>query len=433
MLKLIQRLAIPVAIGLVVLIVVAFGGWYFYLRGKEAVISTTSSGRGLGVAVTSSFPGGSAYSNITKAIGGIFGVSNTVSTSTNKRVQAPRLWEVGTAPTAGITWLQIGTSTIARFIDTASGNIFDADPSATTITRRTNTLVPKIAEARWVGTNGVIARFSGSQGIESFSASIMVATSTNNLTASAAESLTASGPGSLVGIMLLRGIASIATNQPQSSTNMFYLTPYQGGIAGMLGSATGANAKRIWTSPITGWNSEWVGDHILLSQKAAGGVVGNAYSLSQSGSMKPLISNEFGLSVRQSSKTGAILYSTVQSNNAVKLTVQNADRSSIDLPFATFADKCLWSTQDSATVYCAVPHALPSNTTLPDAWYRGEIHFSDSWWKFNTKTGAVEEVYDPTKSSQSLDILDPVMSADGMYISFIEAHSGTAWVLRINP
>lgn len=433
MMKLLQRLAIPIAIGLVVLIIAAFGGWYFYLRGKEAVISTTSSGRGLGVPVTSSFPGGSAYTNITKAIGGLFGVNNTASTSAIGHTAAPRLWEVGTAPTAGITWIQVGTSTIARFIDTASGNIFDADPSATTITRRTNTLVPKIAEARWVGNNGVIARFNSTQGIESFSATIMNATSTNNLTASASDALAANGPGSLAGVMLQRGITSIATNQPQSGSNMFYLAPYQGGIAGMLGSATGSNAKRIWTSPITGWNSEWVGDHILLSQKTAGGVIGSAYALSQGGSITPLISNEFGLSIRQSPKTGAILYSTVQSNNAIQLTVQNTDGSSVDLPFSTFADKCLWSTQDSATVYCAVPHTLPTNTTLPDAWYRGEVHFSDSWWKFNTKTGAVDEIYDPTKSSQSLDILDPVMSADGMYLSFIETRTGTAWVLRINP
>jgi hypothetical protein len=232
--------------------------------------------------------------------------------------------------------------------------------------------------------------------------------------------------------MLPRNITSIASNQPQKNTSIFYLAPYQGGAAGTLSNANGTNATRIWQSALTGWNSEWVGDHILLSQKSAGGIIGSAYTLSQKGNLRSLISNEPGLFVRENRTTGSILYSTVQSNNTVALTVRNTDGSSIDLPFTTLADKCLWSTRDTITLYCAVPQIIPTNTTLPDAWYRGEIHFSDSWWRFNTKTGSVDEVYNPAASNQSLDILDPVMSEDGSYIGFIDATTGTAWVLRIN-
>jgi hypothetical protein len=260
-----------------------------------------------------------------------------------------------------------------------------------------------------------------------------MAAATSSINSTSADALAANGPGSLAGVMLARGITSVAINQNQSSTVVFYLAPYQSGVAGFLTQPNGSSLTRIWASPITEWNSEWVGDHILLAQKASGNVQGSAYDLSQKGALTPLISNVPGLFVRENAATHAILYSTVASDNSPKLSVRNPDGTVIDLPFTTFADKCLWSTHDSVTVFCAVPHLISAHGTLPDAWYRGEMHFADAWWKFNTVTGAVDEVYDPQQASHSLDILDPVMSSDGAYLGFINATDGSAWILRINP
>lgn len=422
-----KRYSILIATIVIVLIVGAFAGWYFYLHGQQSLIATISNGRGLGQEIVAGLPIGSAYNNVTNAIAGLFGGTETTATSTQR--EAPRLWQVGSAPTASITWTTSSSTIEARFIDQASGNVFEANPRTSSIVRRTNNLIPKVVEAAWTGERGVIARFIGPRGIESFSAVMVTKTATTTFGATAADALTANNPGTLEGVTLPRGIISIAPNPAQKSTAIFYLIPYNNGIAGILAQSNGTNAQRIWTSPLTGWTSSWVGDHIVLNQKPAHNTTGSAYRLSVNGIITPLASNQPGLFVRENPSTGAILYSTVGSDNVPKLFTKNAQGVLIELPFRTLADKCVWGT--TSVIYCAVPDTLPEDT-LPDAWYRGEVHTSDSWWQFDTNTRSVEEVYDPQSADRSLDILDPVINADGKYIAFIDGATGTAWVLRIN-
>jgi hypothetical protein len=162
-----RRYSIPLALAIIVLILVSFGAWFLYLHMQASDTATISNGRGLGAPVAGSFPTGSAYSNIAKAIGSIFGGNAATTTAGATATSAsPRLWEIGIAPTAGITWVHTATSTVARFVDQASGNVFDADPSTSVVLRRTNTLIPKIMEARFSGDTGALLRFVDTGGIE---------------------------------------------------------------------------------------------------------------------------------------------------------------------------------------------------------------------------------------------------------------------------
>lgn len=418
----------PVTVAAIILILIALGIWFLYLHEKQSVTDAVSAGRGLGTDVSSAFPGGSAYQNVVSAVSSVFGGgTSATSTPAGATKAAPQLWEVATAPAASITFAKDGTSTVARFLDAASGNIFDADPATSVIARRTKTLMPRIAQGAWYGEEGAVLRYEDNAGIETFSGSINAATTTGSLSATEAQALAANGPGDLEGAMLPRGILDLVA----ASSSIFYIAPYNGEYAGTIAKPDGSDAKRIWTSPLAEWRAQLAGNRILLVQAASEGVTGSAYELGTDGSSSLVLANLPGLAARENATTHAILYSTVGGSGAITLSVRASDGKVQTLPFATFADKCAWDPAAPSVVYCAVPHAIPQGSVLPDAWYRGEVHFDDAIWRFDTATGSVSQAYDPHAANRSLDILDPMVSPDGTYLAFRDAASGTGWVLRL--
>lgn len=420
-----KRTLIFIASIIIFIILAIFGGWFWYISNAQKVLDITSEGRGFGNELVG-FPIGNTYSNIVGTIGSILNGESGIDELT-KEQQAPRLWLAGATPVAGIAWTTTEAGAALRFMDMANGNIFDAYPKTSSVIRRTNTLKPQIAEAVLVGDSGVIARYPGEHGIESFYGTITTPTTTiSSIGATDAQKLSATGPGTLSEEALPREIITITAKTDGSA--IFYITPYKDGVAGYVAKNDGSKASRIWTSSLHEWNAEWTGDSILLVQKAAYGVVGNAYELSTNGNLSLLAGGILGLTAIKNHK-GAVLYSTA-SEAEVALKGIGLKKGSVAPPFATFAEKCTWSTFKTSIVYCAVPKTFPINVSIPDAWYRGEINFSDTIWRFDTETGSVGLVYDPSSNNRSLDILNLTVSSDDAYLGFIDATTGHVWALR---
>jgi len=419
----IGRIAIPLTIVLIICIVAALGGWYLYLGQKRTDIATVSEGRGLGETLNSSFPIGSAYQNVVGTIGQLFGQAG-IATNAGEAQQVPQLWRVASARAAGIGFVYGTSSVSVRFIDRASGNVFDANLSSGVVERRSNTLLPKIVEAHLVGSN-IITRSSGTAGIDTFFGNLKAGTSSK-------ETGVESAPGEVVNTALPRGLLGITPSPRVGESRVFYLAPYEGGVAGVIAEANGSKPQRIWTFPITEWTPTWVNDHIILVQKASGGTPGSAYQLSLTGTLTPLIGSIPGLSLKEHPRNRGILYSSVPRDGSPALFAQlGSGNLAVPLPFSTFADKCTWDPSKDSLIYCAVPRIIPANTILPDAWYRGELHFSDAIWKIDVVSGSISMVYDPERNNTALDILDPVISADGMYMTFIDSTTETGWILRL--
>src|SRR5262245_6111349 len=65
------------------------------------------------------------------------------STPTTTIAQTPsQLWHITTAPVAGMNFIA-GTTSVLRYIERSSGNVFEADPQTGRVVRITNTLVPQ--------------------------------------------------------------------------------------------------------------------------------------------------------------------------------------------------------------------------------------------------------------------------------------------------
>lgn len=419
-----KRTLIIITIGIVFLIIATFGAWFWYISNAENELEELSIGRGL-TSFVGGFPTGSTYSNVVDGIIGFLSPGSQEAPSET----APRLWKVADTQVAGIYWTTNDSSApVLHFITRSSGNIFRADPQTSRTSRLSNTVIPKISEAIFINGDTVFLRSSGEQGIETSLGEIVPPEQVEKpLEATDEEVLAASGPGTLETKALERGMLEFAASP--SSDAIFYILPYEDGTAGYVARRDGTEERQIWTSSFFGWKASWVGDHILLVQKGAYRAPGTAYDLYTNGSTQLRVASVEGLSALESSD-GKLLFSTA-GQDGVGISGIVPSENIIAPPFATLAEKCVWSSANTNIVYCAVPKTLPE-ISIPDAWYRGEYHFSDSIWRFDTQSGSVSLVYDPEEDSASLDILNPTISLNDSYIGFIDANTGEPWVLRIN-
>ncbi|KKU86136.1 MAG: hypothetical protein A3G60_00270 [Candidatus Ryanbacteria bacterium RIFCSPLOWO2_12_FULL_47_9c] len=100
-------------------------------------------------------------------------------------------------------------------------------------------------------------------------------------------------------------------------------------------------------------------------------------------------------------------------------------KTSVPLPEKTLPEKCVFSKKDADILYCAFPRNIRSEP-LPDAWWKGEVTFTDVLAKFNAKTGDLTPVLGGT-----FDITNLTLSAEEDYIFFINKKDSTLWSFRL--
>ena len=179
---------------LIVLMLGGLSGWYFFLRTQSQTNLSQDAARGYGAPaplggaagdasqlpvpaaepspapanigflsrIWSTFTGESAIVpalSTSGSLGGGFGELLNVGASVQTRVPSvtpaknrpPQLWHVTEKPVAGQALIGTSTNVRLRYAERSSGYIFEADPETSTVTRITNTLMPKTYEALTVG------------------------------------------------------------------------------------------------------------------------------------------------------------------------------------------------------------------------------------------------------------------------------------------
>jgi hypothetical protein len=331
------------------------------------------------------------------------------------------LWRLSPTAASGITLFDTGTTTEARYVESATGHIFETNLNTGTSTRLSNTLIPQSYESIWVGTSTVLIRSVNDQNI--------ITTFAGTLSSATSSDTTAEAAGSLLGSYLEPNIAEI-TAAPDNSGTIFYLVSSENETVGVRSRANGSQRTVLWRSPLSGWNITWPeSDTFVLTQSATTNRPGSAYRLDPNGSTAPLITQSPGLAVNVSPNGESVLYSTIQSGLPV-LFVQT-ENGSVPTSLNTFAEKCVWDRVDPVVVYCAVPELI-TPTGLPDSWYRGEVHFSDRLWKIDIARGASELLIAPSNEYDAeLDMINLVINPGGTHISFTDRLTRTPWVFRI--
>lgn len=393
---------------ILVIVLGALSGWYFFLRGETQATSGRDSARGFGTEAPT-FAGalGNAYQN---AISSVFGGGNTPEET---KLPTQELWQVTKTPTAGAGFVQVNTATQLYFAERSTGYIFSADLATQAVTRLSNTLVPKTYEAAFGRSGTVLMRGLDESGnITTFTGALSSTTASDALRA-------------LSGISLGKNIRDI-TLSPDGN-EIFYLLQDSGKFVGIRANAKGGGQKRLFLSGTGAWRAEWLSDgRIILLENPADRVVGHAYEL-KGGATLRVAPTLPGLMVLPRASSTTIIYSS-SGEDGVRLFAKVGGASATQLPVRTVAEKCVWAPTQALIAYCAVPQTLPAGDFI-NSWYRGDVHTADAWWEVNVAANTARILYAPP-SNITLDVEDPRIDETGNGIAFINRTDKSLWVLR---
>lgn len=200
-----------------------------------------------------------------------------------------------------------------------------------------------------------------------------------------------------------------------------------------VGDFTTEQREVVLESPLSEWRVEWKDDTTLvLYTKPSGLIPGYAYNLDiQTGQLTPLLRGIEGLSGTTDSTGARLAYSRAGSQTTVLRIYSDTDETPEFALTQTLQDKCVWSTTNPETLYCAVPQTIPS-ATYPDEWYKGRVTFEDTIWVFNSTTGIGSRIYNPKEAQNaSLDLINLSATNGDQYLIAQDKINGTLWRLTL--
>ncbi len=391
------------------LLIVGLLGWYLFLRGQQANVASLDAARGFDIAVPS-FTGSrsSTAENIAS------GADAEALLTTQAAEKPPRLWRVSTSPIAGAGF--IATTTILRYVERSTGHIYDVDPGSGVVTRRTNTLVPKVYDASIAG-GSITMRSLDEIGAPMTLVGGLGTTSEDGFVRFESDNL---------------GSNVFAVAPSRILSEMLLVVARTGG-AELVRTKSGEAPQRLLSLFLTSLEPLWLSDgRVFLSERPASGVVGSAYEV-VGGALVPWMRNVPGLSILPRASSGALLYSSDDGAQLRLFARAALEASTFELPLQTTARKCVWApsigTTTPASAYCASPQSAPP-ARFTDSWLRGSTHTADAWFTIDLSAAKAEKFFTP-EPSVALDVEQPQIDTRGEYIAFINARDKSLWVLRV--
>lgn len=327
-----------------------------------------------------------------------------------------KLFKLEASPVAGFIILTSGTTTVVRYADRATGNIFDVRLPTLEKKRLTNNTLPQIYEA-YFRDDGAAALFR--------------ALDENDVVKNMALALTppkATSTDALytVSMTLLRGqMDSIARG---AGDIISYVAKDANAVASS--KFNGEGVATLWSGPFTSWRTGRLGAGTLVFTKPAATLPGYAYRVS-AGTLTKLLGPLNGLIAMANPLGTHLIYSYTEGASTRLFAKEVGKSASTEFTPSTLADKCVGSVQEKGIFYCGAP-AQGVGGTQPDAWYQGKAHFSDSLWRFEAATGAASLALEPEGDfGVALDVSAPQLSPDGKYFVFINKSDLSLWGAKL--
>lgn len=391
------------------LLIIGLIGWYFFISGRTADVSATDTARGFNIGVPS-FAGsrGSTAENIAAGFGE---TSEAETTEEGEVKRPPRLWRVNAAPVAGAGFIEVGSTTILRYVERSTGHIFDVNPLSGEVKRLTNQLIPKVYEAS-VGNSAIVARSIREDGKRETFVGVIGTT-------------TEEGFYPLTGTDLGPDIRDIVLD---GDGVLFLGNAADGGIRLVRAAIDGSKPVVIQSLGAGDFNLSLLADNrIVLVERAASGIMGHAYEVENG--LRALTRATPGLTLLARANSTAILVGS-DTGTALSLSAQPAtETTTVPLALQTTAEKCVWMPGISLTAYCSVPQESPPNNFLT-SWHRGTIHTIDSWHLIDVGAGTSESFFEMS-ADDAIDVEQPITDPGGNFIAFLNARDKSLWLLRI--
>ena len=300
-----------------------------------------------------------------------------------------------------------------RYIEKATGHIYETTTNSLTQSRISNTTIPKIQESIWLDSQSLIIRYLDDNDIiKTFSAELVI------------DDL---GDQKLEGVFLQDDVKEII----KFGKKIFYLLDGGKGSIGVISDKDNENKKIIFESPLEEWlltNTD--NKYINFTTKPEITTAGFSFLFNtETGSFNKIIGDKSNLSTLIN-KSFDVLYSEYGKLGPKLYVYNNEEKTNIEIYIQTFPEKCVWD-KEGTYLYCGVPIEELSNYDLTK-WYKGLTSFSDDIWKINTETNMAEFLISPREFGVGdIDIMNPILNEDGNYLLFTNKKDYSLWGLRL--
>lgn len=395
------------------IVLIALFAWFYLRNGNTPIAQTLNGGLPFGTAEGVNIP-----SNTDNTVGETTNFDQGVSSDS-------KIFRIANTPVAGFTILTRGNNAVVRYLDRATGHIFDiplpkeGENTVLEKMRVTNNTLPKIYEAYFSpnGNNVLIRSLEGDGDL----------VKNMSLTLTPPKASSSDEFYSVTATSLRGGIGSIVVG---SNGNLFYSLADGGSI--VSSSFTNPALKTLFSSAFTNWRLGKLGNNLLVTSKASSVASGYAYSLNASGGALTRLLGPLNGLVAVANPSGNLLLYSYYENGQTKLFTKNLSKNTTaEILPATLAEKCVWSAKSTSVFYCGTPLNGLSGAE-PDNWYLGGTHFTDYIWQFDTNSEIAKLIAEPkTDFSLDLDVSEPKLTPNEDFLIFINQRDLTLWAVRI--
>lgn len=367
------------------------------------------------------------------------GVSGTNGQNYAIPTAPPRLWQISNEPQSGAVVFNASNTPLVRFVDKATGNIFESSLHLLGLRRISNTTIPKVYEALWQSNgDALVLRYLGddNETIKSVYGKLASSTPLSGENANESESPAEKSLRELRTVFLPENITSISVNP---STGVFaYVAEYPNKSAVFITDSFAGKLRQIFESEIRDFSVRLVNNTTSgLTSKPSAVADGQFYFLkTDSGRLERVMGGQRGLTAVANSAGTKIFYSESKNNSFASGLFNPKTGEKTSTPFTSLPDKCVWSNKNFY-LYCAVPKSIPSGK-YPDYWYQGRVSFDDTLWRIDAATGATEFLIDPAAivsasadNRMEIDAINLILDPNEEYLVFTNKKDSMLWGLKI--
>lgn len=417
---------IKIILVVIILAGLGIGVYWFFDRQQGGTGSILTNNN---ISVGDFFPFGQGNDNTNTPV-----VQNPINQDPVEETQtdrpSPRIWRISQNPQSGAIAFNNNGSAVARFVDKATGNVFESALFFLGFSRVSNTTIPKVYEALWQQDGGmVVLRYLNETNDVIRSTYGMFSTTTSVIDNGEGEEVTELLE--LQGKPLPDNIRDLAINP--SNGQMAYLVESRNNSAIYVTDKNVTSTAKIFESPIKDFEIDWVDNETLsLLTKPNATTEGFLYFLDiESGLQSRVLGNKLALIATVNPEATKVVYSENKSGNVTSGIFDIETGQSVSLPIVAIPEKCVWS-ETNPYLYCATPTSNPGSG-FPDNWYKGQVSFSDSIWRIDTSNLSTELLVDPTfVATEGLDIINPALDPNENFLIFTNKKDSQLWGFRVN-
>lgn len=434
---------------LVLIILGVAGGAFFYLKQNRA--DTPTTGDSIDDQPTSFKPINTTGGAGKGAVQGSSTQATSTSTGSNIAEQ-PKVSILVATPVAGAVSTTTPSGLVVRYVDKATGHVFQIDNNSINPSRITNTTLPKALNVSWSSNGGDLLftyiRQNNSQVLDTFMHinDIFLKTTKPATTSNASSTMVTETP-TTTGLLTVK--TSMVGNNNQSialspsGKKIFYIKDDGSGSNQKYGVYTsnsdGGAISRVWSTSIGGWVLNWVREGnakedplIAMYVKPISMGTGFGYLFNpKTRNLEKVGQGGKGFTMTVNPSVTYAITSTTEDNQIGTNFVNIKTNTSTIAPFRTLPEKCAWSRINEKVAYCAVPNDIRSGE-YPESWYMGDVTFTDRIWKVNVETGLIEKLSDLLNDTGELvDATNLNVAPNDEYLTFIKKDDSSLWMLNL--